>query len=393
MTPVNLFFKSRNNRFLLAVIAFVFTFSCLYKSRYSHEVHYVEQTFESITKPNEDEKIVYSMPRVFLNRIQNLEQKVENVTNLFLRITRGSNENKSILSSFLSNFMNTNIDDFWKSRSSKNVSSISSLYEHNASSFHETNLRSTHQCNGPIKVLVLITTHVSHLEQRNVIRQTWGIDASNPPRWKTYFLIGRARNDHEFNQVKHEIEMYNDLVLGDVYEDFYNLTYKVQMGFEWSIKYCSYDFMLKGDDDVFINMQQVFSFLDSKEVPNTELYAGNVQYQALVFRSGKYGVEKEEFDKKIYPRYCSGGGFILSYDVVEKMIYKFKQVPALKIDDAYIGVLALKCGVDVFHNSRFRMFEDERRENRCVFTKNNIVYHPVKIRSCMEYLYKQSLTK
>ena len=112
-----------------------------------------------------------------------------------------------------------------------------------------------------------------------------------------------------------------------------------------------------------------------------------------VFRTGKYGVDKIEFRKTVYKRYCSAGGYLLSRDVVEKMLIAFTQVPTLRIDDAYIGVLALKVGVDVIHNENFRMFEDEKNENRCVFNNYSIVHHPVKLSSCMEKLFKESLKR
>ena len=98
-------------------------------------------------------------------------------------------------------------------------------------------------------------------------------------------------------------------------------------------------YLLKGDDDVFINMPTTFSFLENDQTSKTELYAGNVQYQAKVFRNGRYGIAYHEFKGDIYPRYCSGGAFILSNDVVKKMYKLFFKVRAISIDDAYIGIL------------------------------------------------------
>ena len=105
--------------------------------------------------------------------------------------------------------------------------------------------------------------------------------------------------------------------------------------------------------------------------------------RSFVFRKGRYGVPYEEYGKKFYPRYCSGGGYVLSKDVVEKMHEKFDQIPAIRIDDVFIAELALLSGVDPFHDTRFNMYVSS-----CNFFSRLIVHHPVKSRECMEKIYK-----
>ena len=41
---------------------------------------------------------------------------------------------------------------------------------------------------------------------------------------------------------------------------------QVEMGFEWANLYCDYDYLLKGDDDVFVNIPRLFAFLNDPEV-------------------------------------------------------------------------------------------------------------------------------
>jgi len=364
--------RSRNNRVVIAILACLLVFFYLIST-----VTYTEQ-------PSTNE-VVYSYPQEILNRIFRLETKVDNMTSIFSDLTKNSG-GKAVMR----NFLTTNIDSFWDDYDENNgTEGYDYLYESNATVNHTTKLVTAHSCGEPIKLLILITTHVSHFHEREVIRNTWGIDPkSNSARWKTYFLLGRTKNTATLKKLKYESRMFQDIVLGDIYEDFYNLTYKVQMVFEWSLRYCQYDYMLKGDDDVFVNMPKVFDYIQSTDTPRTELYAGNVQYQAIVLRTGKYGIDKQEFKKKIYPRYCSGGGFLLSRDIVHRMLPLFNRVKAIKIDDAYIGELALKAGIDVTHNDNFKMFEDEKK---CDYVANTIVHHPVKNEDCMVKLYKESL--
>ena len=57
----------------------------------------------------------------------------------------------------------------------------------------------------------------------------------------------------------------------------------------------------------------------------------------------------------------------------------------LKIDDAYVGILALKAGIDVTYVRAFRMNEN------CKYNNNTIVHHPVSSAKCMDELYQANL--
>ena len=56
------------------------------------------------------------------------------------------------------------------------------------------------------------------------------------------------------SQLEKESEMYQDIIMGDFYERFYMISLKTEMMFEWSWKYCDLEFLLKTDDDNYINL-------------------------------------------------------------------------------------------------------------------------------------------
>ena len=250
--------------------------------------------------------------------------------------------------------------------------------------FHKIPLVRIPKCTHAYTLIILVQSRISHFSQRMVIRNTWGKNVIfRKYKWRTFFLVAKSKYEQDSSLLYREFDEFNDLLIGDLYEDFYTLSLKLQMGFEWSVMHCNYKYLLKADDDVFVNIQNLFRFIDAKSTPKTKLYAGNVQYAATVFRSGRYGVSIAEYQKKLYPRYCSGGGFILSVDVVRKMMENFANVIPMKIDDAYVGELALKSGVDVLHVNMFRMYE------KCEYNELLIVHHPVKGRICMEKLFEK----
>ena len=261
-----------------------------------------------------------------------------------------------------------------------------------ANTNHTTTLTTQTRCRYKYKLLIMVTSHLTHSSERNRIRDTWGVDryaANSDPLWRTVFLVGRSYNKKFSKKVKKESEKYGDIIFGEIYEDFFHLTFKVQMGFEWAVRYCNFDFLLKADDDIFVNIPQLLIYVDEPETPRTELYAGNVYFDAKVARGGRYGVAYDEYSKVVYPRYCSGGGFILSRDVIELMLPQFNLVNPLKIDDVYVGLLALKVGVDATYLDNFNMFESG---SKCKYQDKLLVHHPVKTDGCMEKLYKLSMS-
>lgn len=62
------------------------------------------------------------------------------------------------------------------------------------------------------------------------------------------------------------------------------------MGFEWFVKYCLFSYLLKLDDDVFVNMFGFMDFLSKFMILRKKFYIGNVMVGSVVLRNGRYGV-------------------------------------------------------------------------------------------------------
>ena len=250
---------------------------------------------------------------------------------------------------------------------------------------HRTRLLSTAICPNSLFLLILVSTNVGNFDRRHLIRKTWGADFSIKSKWKSVFLLGKNDNHDEMSKVKKESEIYGDMVQAEYHEHFWNMSYKVAMGFEWSVKYCTFNYLLKSDDDVFVNTFGLMDFLSKYTTPKKKFYTGNIMVGSVVLRNGRYGVAPEEYNETFYKPYCSGGGYILSRDVVEKFLSYFDVLKPLKIDDAYIGILANRAGVKVTHNKEFRMYED-----KCEYRETTLVQHPAR-GDCAIKLYNKMI--
>ena len=212
---------------------------------------------------------------------------------------------------------------------------------------HKTHLISTKTCGQDYFLLILVSSAPHNVERRRDIRQTWGVDTALKPRWKTVFLVAQSRIQNESESLLKEDEFFGDLVRADYYDHYWNQTLKIQMGFEWAARYCKFSYVLKMDDDTFVDTKALISVLNEPKTPRKRLYMGKLWRHAGVHRrkGDKWAVSKEEYNKTVYPDFCAGFGFILSPDVLHQFVDLFDVVPAFKIDDAYVGILADRAGV------------------------------------------------
>ena len=238
-------------------------------------------------------------------------------------------------------------------------------------------------------LVILVTSHLAHIDRRLLIRATWGKDSAFKSRWKTIFVVGKSNQTNKIKTeevYKLENAVHGDLLKLDFVEDFYNLSHKVWKSFNWVLNNVMFSYLLKVDDDVFVNVPQLLIFLKSASTPTFKLYVGNCHAKARVRRKGRYAVSKKDYSNKYYPSYCSGGGFILSKDVVHDVVEHYNQQEALVIDDVYVGLLIQRTGVNITHYKKgFRM-----NEKRCKFRRYTLVLHPL-TGDCLKSLYVKSV--
>ena len=252
---------------------------------------------------------------------------------------------------------------------------------------HRTYLISHARCTQKLFLLILVATAPDHVDRRCVIRKTWASDPSMKTRWKTVFLVGKAKDSIQEEHLEAEKLMYNDLIRGAQRETYQNLTLKTQMGLEWAAKYCDFQFVMKTDDDVFVNPYRLMDYLGSSDTFKTKLYLGYVRRNGIPHRQGKYAVSVEEYNKTRYPDFCGGVGIVLSADLVLKMVELFDAKKPLKLEDVYIGTLAERLGVtDVRHHQGFRPLQF----GPCKYFSDTIAYHRASVR-CIEELFNLAM--
>ena len=242
---------------------------------------------------------------------------------------------------------------------------------------HRTTLITKTVCVRHYPLLILVSSAPANFERRYLIRQTWGADNNIAPQWKTYFLLGQTRDQTHSDLLKKENSIYGDMIRADYYEHYWNQTFKIQMAFEWAARYCKFSYLLKADDDVFVNSKRLLDVFKLKTTPTKGLYMGKLQHNPFVQRKGKWRVSYEEYSGTHYPDFCSGGGFVMSYDVVESVVPLFDVIKPYRMDDVYVGMLAEKLGVRAVNHAGFVVIRGSRVDHhKCNIVSNILLQHP-----------------
>ena len=264
-------------------------------------------------------------------------------------------------------------------------------YSYLSHRYHVTKLQSYFKCsNSNIKLLVVITSNVSNFYRRETIRRTWGktISTQKNQDFRTFFAVGKSKDKLTMEIIERESTTNQDVIFGDYFESFNNLSLKVETIIEWAYKHCTFEYLLKADDDVFINLARLFEMLKYSNIPATKVYMGRAQFNANALRYGKYKVSKKEYSKKTYPPFCAGGAILFSQDVVKYMIPYFRTKP-FRLDDIYISMMIMNGGIEATNNEDFRL-----TETSCEYNNESISLHAKSMtdtRSCILSLYYSML--
>lgn len=191
-------------------------------------------------------------------------------------------------------------------------------------------------------VVILVHSAPENLSKRRTIRETWGRKDKHS---LLIFLLGAVKDANLQNSLERENNLYGDIVQGSFVDSYRNMTYKHVMGFKWFIYFCQAHFVLKTDDDVFVNSPLLYDIL-SHESPQSSIFALSSQRLILcdkiphskVKRSyrSKWRVSYDEFKDKFYEPYCPGFAIIYTSDVVKDLYRKAQHSRYFWIDDVHI---------------------------------------------------------
>uniref|UniRef100_W5N9U9 Hexosyltransferase n=1 Tax=Lepisosteus oculatus TaxID=7918 RepID=W5N9U9_LEPOC len=201
------------------------------------------------------------------------------------------------------------------------------------------------KCEGDVYLLLVIKSMIPQHRRREAIRKTWGEQKKvNGKKVRLVFLVGAATlgEEHVHHQklLEYEDRLFGDILQWDFKDTFYNLTLKEVNFLKWFSTYCpNVPFVFKGDDDIFVNVENIVEFLE-KNGSNPDLIVGTLLYTSPPVRekNNRYFVPAEMFNETFYPPYLSGGGYLMAGPLTVRLHLASERVDLLPIDDAFVGM-------------------------------------------------------
>ena len=218
-------------------------------------------------------------------------------------------------------------------------------------------------------LLMLIISAPFHLNERQVVRQTWlsylvnnsrslgpsnvrafkdPTDAANDLVIHYWFVCGHYYDNESDIEgaVKNESNVYGDILRLEYTESYILLVHKTLSSLRFASK-MDVRFVLKIDDDVYLHFPRMIWWLRTASLPE-KLYGGYLLTKAKPIRNPlhKWHVSKQHYNKTYFPPYCNGPFYFMSRAVVlEVLEASFTEGSSFPLEDVFIGILAQKVGV------------------------------------------------
>ncbi|XP_057706489.1 N-acetyllactosaminide beta-1,3-N-acetylglucosaminyltransferase 2-like [Corythoichthys intestinalis] len=244
-------------------------------------------------------------------------------------------------------------------------------------------------------VLLAIKSSEKNFENRQAIRQTWGKAGwvathrrnSTEKREvggyiRRVFLIGKDKkmkrsNDEKLSMLSMERGIYHDILQWDFNDTFFNLTLKDVLFWKWFSNYCSNTrFVFKGDDDIFVNIPNMITYLQDQllvqhsERNMNDFMVGDVINAAFPNRldESKYFVP-ETFFTGLYPAYAGGGGVVYSGHLAKRLNQISSSLHLFPIDDVFVGMCMARLNANPIHHPGFLTFDfpDKEEQEPCAY--------------------------
>jgi hypothetical protein len=204
-------------------------------------------------------------------------------------------------------------------------------------------------------LVIIIMSAPTHIEARTAIRQTWGHFGQRRDI-SILFMLGSTADPKFERNLEREQDMYGDIIRGRFIDSYTNLTLKTISTLEWVDSYCSeVKFVLKTDDDMFINVPRLASFINKHRHDKNVVFGKLAKkWKPVRSKSSKYFVSIAQYKKPFYPDFCTGPAYLMSSDVVHNLYEGALNETFLKLEDVFVtGIVANKLGIKRIHANEF----------------------------------------
>lgn len=234
------------------------------------------------------------------------------------------------------------------------------------------------RCEDDLELLILVPSSMWNFKHREAIRKTWGNKNSSDAKTRLLFFTGTSLSNEAFQQMfKDEQRQFQDIVKVNITESYDSLTKKSVALLKWAHLNCpGVRYVLKSDDDMFINIQNLVNVLRKTKPKNAILGVKNSHSVPFRDKGSKWYVSREQYPKDKFPIYISGTAYVITGDIITSLYNSTLYVPSLFIEDVYLnGICRERIGAEAFHLSGFDTARSRGKVNGRSFEKRITGHH------------------
>jgi len=227
-------------------------------------------------------------------------------------------------------------------------------------------------------ILIVVCSAIQNFDRRMAIRSSWGNKDELGTGVGVVFLVGNVENtwnNTDLPQLQQEATTHNDILQEDFIDSYINLTIKSVILLKWFNTTCDLgkkrrvEYLMKTDDDMYINLPKLNSVVRDHRKPN--LLMGSLICNAVPIKDpyNKYFVPTYMFDEKKYPNYLSGTGYIMHRETAKLLYTTALVTPLFHMEDVYLtGILTRKLGIKPQDNIGFSYLK-RNIKNACLINQ------------------------
>lgn len=206
-----------------------------------------------------------------------------------------------------------------------------------------------------LQLLIMITSAPSHKDARMAVRQTWG-HYSLRRDVSIAFMLGSTSNASLNLDLNSEEYIYGDIIRGKFVDTYDNLTLKTISMLEWVDNYCpNVAFVLKTDDDMFINVSKLLAFLAKRNRSDRIIYGRLAKkWKPIRNKKSKYYISPQQYKPGVFPDFTTGPAYLIPSCVVHDLYVAALNHTYFKLEDVFVtGIVAHFINVKRFHVNEF----------------------------------------
>ncbi|KAG8230764.1 hypothetical protein J437_LFUL008846 [Ladona fulva] len=206
-----------------------------------------------------------------------------------------------------------------------------------------------------MRLLILVTSAPKHTDARMAIRQTWGHFGARRDVSVGFFVASSAEIERQ-HLLESESALYGDIIRANFLDSYVNLTLKTISMQEWVDTYCpKVRFILKTDDDMFINVPRLLTFTEKHMGEKRTIYGRLAKkWKPIRNSKSKYYVSVKQYKHSVFPDFTTGPAYLLTSDTVHDLYVTSLNKTYLHLEDVFItGIVAQDIKIRRVHSQEF----------------------------------------